>query len=160
MCEKKTAPDTKLLSCGELTSAQVWYIEKKKLILCGSVFLSFFFPLENIPSLHPVTNGWRLQVGDQAHTPTSKLCLEEAICYPGGIYHNIPPPCKLFIWRSSGTKSICWVIGRTRTVHLFSAVPLCQRIMRVCVCVCACVAVCVCVLLPVTYLVPKLSFYY
>lgn len=136
MCEKKRAPDTKLLSCGELTSVWVLYIEKRKLILCGSVFFSlFFFPLENILSLRPVTNGWRLQVGDQAHTPTSKLCLEEAICYPRGIYHNIPPPCKPFIWRSSGTKSICWVIGPTQTVYFPPAVPLRQRITRVCVCV-------------------------
>lgn len=101
-------------------------------------FSFFFSPLENIPSLHPVKNGWRLQVGDQAYTPTSKLCLEEAICYPGGIYHNIPPPCKLFIWRSGGTKSICWVIGRTWTVHLPSAVPLWQCITHACVYVCVC----------------------
>lgn len=58
----------------------------------------------NLLSLHPVTNGWRLQVGDQAYTSTSKLCLEEAICNPQGICHNITSPSKLFIWRSRGNK--------------------------------------------------------
>lgn len=45
-------------------------------------------------SLHTVTNGWRLQVGDQAYRHTHR---EEVICYPQGIYHNIPSPSKLFI---------------------------------------------------------------
>ncbi len=62
------------LSCGDLPSAQG---KKMKLVLSGIFFLG------NLLSLHPVTNGWRLQVGDQAHihiTSTPKLCLEEAIC--------------------------------------------------------------------------------
>lgn len=82
------------LSCRDLTSAwgEKWSLNYPK------VFLG------NLLSLHPVTNGGRLQVGDQAYASTSKLCLEEAICYPRGIYHNITSPSKLFIWGSSGNK--------------------------------------------------------
>lgn len=102
--------------------------------------------LGKLLSLHPVTNGWRLQVGDQVYTSTSKLCQEEAICYPQGIYHNITSPSKLFIWRSSGNKK-----------HLLSyrLYPDCpssngSTCLTVCgVCVCAHVYAFVCVHHPI-----------
>lgn len=123
------------LSCTGLTSGQPFSFKDKAPI-------TWKFPLEKkILHLHPVTNGLRLQVGDQAYTSTSKYCLGEAICYPQGIYHNIPSPSKLFIWRSGGNKK------HLLSYRLYLDCPssggstcltVCCTCVHVCMCVCAC----------------------
>lgn len=102
------------------------------------------FFLENLLSLHPLTNGRRLQVGDQAYTSTSKLCLKEVICYPQGIDHNITAPSKLFIWKGRGNKK--HLLSYRLYLDCPSSSGSTCLTECVCVCMCVCIQANVCVL--------------